>query len=231
VTIERDGVEKTITIMPVSEAEIHRLQADEEARPLPLLAEAGPAQPYAADFQGFAENAKLPPDFYPFEGHWRLLHEGEGTNTVLCQSRMVLPWAVVLIAGKGRCYRNAKVSVKFRPVAGVVDESGGIIFRAQDPHNYYVVRPNGLEPNYRIYIVKDGVRSQLASVKVTSPERNTWHVFEVAFTGPKFRATLDGKDMVVATDETFKSGWCGLWTKADSVTHFDDLEVVPEGEQ
>lgn len=229
VVIERDGIEKTITINAVPEAEIHRLQADEEARVPPPLATAGPAAPYSIDFQGLAPDAKLPPDFYPYEGRWRLLHEGEGQNVVLCQNRMVLPWAVVLIAGKGRCYKDAKVSVRFRPMAGVVDASGGIIFRAQDERNYYVVRPNGLEPNYRIYIVKDGVRSQLATVDVTPPKRNTWHVFEVTFTGPKFRATLDGENLVVATDETFTSGWCGLWTKADSVTHFDDLEVVPEG--
>jgi hypothetical protein len=52
-------------------------------------------------------------------------------------------------------------------------------------------------------------------------------VIEVEFRGDTFRATLDGRDAVEARDATFSSGWCGLWTKADSVTLFDDLRVVP----
>ena len=142
-----------------------------------------------------------------------------------------MPPSCLLIAGKGRCYRDGTASVRFLPVSGVTDASAGIIFRAQDPLNYYVARPNALEDNFRIYIVKDGIRTELGSVTVTPPPKNTWHTFEVTFHGPTFRATLDGKDLVEARDETFTSGWCGLWTKADSVTLFDDLKVTPAGQQ
>ena len=34
--------------------------------------------------------------------------------------------------------------------------------------------------------------------------------------------------MIDATDDTFKSpGNIGLWTKADAVTYFDDLNILP----
>jgi hypothetical protein len=228
VVVERGGAQRTLTLTPVTAAEMHRLQADEVAADLPALAEAGPAAPLAVDFQGLGADALLPPGFCPYEGCWRVVREAEGTDAALRQDRMILPWAVLLVAGRGRCYTDAAASVRFLPVSGVVDASGGIIFRAQDPLNYYLVRPNALEDNFRLYRMKDGVRTQLATVTVTPPEKHTWHVIEVTFRGPSFRATLDGKDLVEARDGTFASGWCGLWTKADSVTLFDDLKVVPE---
>jgi hypothetical protein len=219
VVVARGGAQRTLTLAPVTAAEMHRLQADEMARDLPPLADAGPPEPLRIDFQ---EDAPL----YPYEGRWRVLRDPEGSS-VLRQDRMILPWAVALVAGKGRAYGDAKASVRFMPVEGVSDASGGIIFRAQDPLNYYLVRPNALEDNFRIYVMKDGVRKELASVQVAPPERNRWHVIEVEFRGDAFRATLDGKDAVEARDGTFSNGWCGLWTKADSVSLFDDLRVVP----
>ena len=35
-----------------------------------------------------------------------------------------------------------------------------------------------------------------------------------------------GERIVEATDDTFKAGRVGLWTKADSVTRFDDVKVT-----
>jgi hypothetical protein len=227
--VERDGTTKTITVTPIPEAEFHRLQADEALHgTLPSLAQAGPPQPLSIGFEGVAEGALLPDGFFPYEGRWRVVMEpGSKGNAVLRQDKTVLPWAVLLVAGKGRAFADGKASVRFMPQKGIQDASGGIVFRAQDPKNYYVVRPNALENNFRIYIVKDGIRTELGSATVTPPSENAWHVFDVTFVGPKFRATLDGKDVVEATDDTFASGWCGLWTKADSVTLFDDLKVTP----
>jgi hypothetical protein len=117
--------------------------------------------------------------------------------------------------------------VHFKPISGVTDASGGIVWRAQDGKNYYLARANALEDNFRIYLMRDGVRTELASVRVPLPAFDTWHVIDVWFEGPVFRATLNGGHLVEARDETFQAGYCGLWTKADSVTYFDDLEVVP----
>lgn len=225
--VERNGARKTLTLTPVGAEDLHRLQADEAARDLPPLSGAGPAEPLAIGFEDLAAGALLPDGFFPCEGRWRAIKEPESASGVLRQDRMVLPWAVLLVAGKGRAYKDGKASVRFMPVSGVADASGGILFRAQDPMNYYLARPNALEDNFRLYVVKDGVRKELASIQVTPPARNTWHVIEVEFKGATLRATLDGKDAIEAHDETFASGWCGLWTKADSVSLFDDLKVAP----
>jgi len=43
---------------------------------------------------------------------------------------------------------------------------------------------------------------------------------------------FDGKAVVDARDTTFaQPGKVGLWTKADSVTEFDDLTVTPLGRE
>jgi hypothetical protein len=122
-------------------------------------------------------------------------------------------------------YQDVAVSVKFKAVAGEVDEAGGIVFRYQDPNNYYIVRANALEDNYRLYHVVAGHRVQFAgsNFKVTP---NEWHTLHVIARGDQFQCFYDGQLKLSASDKTFAGpGKVGLWTKADSVIHFDDLEI------
>ncbi len=124
-------------------------------------------------------------------------------------------------------FQDVAVSVKFKAVAGKVDQAGGIVFRLQDPNNYYIVRANALEDNYRLYHVVAGRRRQFAGVnlRVTS---NQWHTLRVEVVGDEFKCYYDGELKITAKDDTFKGpGKVALWTKADSVTYFDDLEIVP----
>jgi hypothetical protein len=117
--------------------------------------------------------------------------------------------------------------VRFRPESGDEDASGGIVFRATDAKNYGLARANANEGNFRLYTVHNGFRRQIASVDVEAPKLNEWHTIVVTFIGSTFTATLDGKDKIEATNDTLSAGWCGLWTKADSVTSFDDFKIEP----
>ena len=121
--------------------------------------------------------------------------------------------------------RNADLTVHFKPVAGKVDQAGGIAVRLSDADNYYVVRANALEDNVRFYRVVKGQREQLegASTKVTA---NEWHQLGLRAEGERFTVTFDGKQLFTASDRTFASaGKMALWTKADSVTRFDRIEI------
>ena len=123
-------------------------------------------------------------------------------------------------------YQDVAVSVKFKAVAGTVDEAGGIVFRYQDPGNYYIARANALEDNYRLYHVVTGRRVQFAGSNFTVTP-NEWHTIRAVAVGDQFRCYYDGQLKFSATDKTFSGpGKVGLWTKADSVTHFDDLEIA-----
>ena len=131
----------------------------------------------------------------------------------------------LLIADEGS-FLDLDVSVRFKAVSGSIDRAGGLVFRLKDPNNYYIVRANALENNYRLYHVVNGRRSQFAgaNLKVTSGE---WHELRVEAVGNKITCSYDGNKKIEATDDVFKdAGKVGLWTKADSVTYFDDLKVT-----
>jgi hypothetical protein len=118
--------------------------------------------------------------------------------------------------------------MRFKPMAGRVDRSGGIAMRLTDASNYYVVRANALEDNVRFYHVVKGRRTQLksANVKVSS---NEWHTLELKAEGDRFMVTFDGKPLYTVTDKTIaQAGKVALWTKSDSVTRFDRFEIVPK---
>ncbi len=131
----------------------------------------------------------------------------------------------LLISDEGS-FQDLDVTVKFKAVSGNIDRAGGLVFRLKDPNNYYIVRANALENNYRLYHVVNGRRSQFAgaNLKVTSGE---WHELRVEVVGNNITCYYDGNKKIEATDDTFKdAGKIGLWTKADSVTYFDDLKAT-----
>lgn len=119
--------------------------------------------------------------------------------------------------------KDGFVEVKFKAIAGEEDQVGGVVWRAKDADNYYVARANALEENVTIYHTLNGKRTERKRVgmKVTS---NQWHTLRVDFQGSHFKVSFDGKPALEWDDDTFKEGGkVGVWTKADSVTLFDDF--------
>ncbi|PYN61716.1 MAG: hypothetical protein DMD90_22465 [Candidatus Rokuibacteriota bacterium] len=154
-------------------------------------------------------------------GQW--VRRASGGRQVLAQTAATQPWAVAVL--EDQKFEDVDVSVRFRPVSGKEDASGGIIFRAKDGRNYFLVRANALENNFRLYAIVNGKRSTIASARVEEPKLGTWHTIRVVATGPRVQAYLDNAALLDHQDKTFTEGWVGLWTKADSVTEFADLEV------
>ena len=126
----------------------------------------------------------------------------------------------VIVAPAGP-FTDVDISVKFDPLSGKEDASGGIVFRFTDG-KYYVVRANALEGNFRLYYY-DGGRRQLASASVKPPALAQWHLLRVVAVGDHIQGWLDGALLLDHRDSRFKSGRVGLWTKADSVTLFDQM--------
>ena len=120
-------------------------------------------------------------------------------------------------------YGDVDVTMKFKPISGREDASGGIVFRFTDG-KYYIVRANALENNVRLYSY-DRSRRQLASAKVQPPALGQWHTVRVVATGDQIQAWLNGTRYLEHRDSRFKTGGVGLWTKADSITAFDDLVI------
>jgi 3-keto-disaccharide hydrolase len=115
------------------------------------------------------------------------------------------------------------VEVKFKSISGREDQAGGVVWRWKDGDNYYVARANALEDNVSLYYTENGSRKTIKYVDAPVP-KNTWHTLRVEFTGPTIKVMLNGKTYIEVKDSHISgTGAVGVWTKADSVTAFDDF--------
>src|SRR5262249_12216624 len=190
--------------------------------------------PIVFDFEGDPTGA--PPAGFEFgrtgqgaPGHWVVQAE-EGVPSgahVLVQTDTDAHDHPFPLAYAGPELADLRLSVRCRPVAGRVDQGCGLVFRLKDANNYYVARANALEDNVRLYHVVDGKRRQFAgwNGKVAS---GAWHELAIEAQGDHFQVFFDGARVIDAKDGTFAgAGKFGVWTKADSLIHFDDLTATP----
>jgi hypothetical protein len=137
------------------------------------------------------------------------------------------------IAGDGS-FKDLDLSVRFKPISGREDQAAGLVFRFKDADNYYIVRANALENNVVLYKVEGGKRDDLPLKgegrtygKKTDVPSQQWSLLRVLVTGNLIEVFLNEQKLYEAEDETFKeAGKIGVWTKADSVTYFDDLRII-----
>jgi hypothetical protein len=129
------------------------------------------------------------------------------------------PWCVL----KDASLANGFVEVKFKPIEGRSDQAGGVVWRWKDGDNYYIARANALENNVSLYYTERGRRITLKYIDAPVA-RNTWHLLRVEFEGARIRVALNGKVYIDLDDVHIAgAGAVGVWTKADSVTAFDDF--------
>jgi hypothetical protein len=173
---------------------------------------------------GDARAGALPAGSQPFNGTWTVRAEADapsGSNA-LCQTGNA-DFPGIMLDPTPRA--DVVISARFKPISGSVDRAAGLIFRVQDGRNYYILRANALDNNVNLYKYQDGRRSSLKDgpAKVASGQ---WQELRVEARGETLRGFLNGAPVVEARDTTFKNaGAVGLWTKADSQTCFDNVEV------
>jgi hypothetical protein len=130
-----------------------------------------------------------------------------------------------VIVAPGGLYDNIRVSVRFKPISGREDASGGIVFRFSEGR-YYLIRANALEDNFRLYYYDNG-RHMIASASTKAPALGQWHQLQIAVNRDRIQGWLNDQALIDHRDTRFAVGRIGLWTKADSVTAFENLVVVP----
>jgi hypothetical protein len=154
--------------------------------------------------------------------HWSIEADASAPSkpNVLKQSgKGTFPWC----AKKDVSVADGFVEVKFKPLQGREDQAGGIVWRWKDGDNYYVARANALENNVSIYHTTRGSRHTIKYVDAPVAT-NQWHTLRVDFSGKRAKVSLDGKQYIDVQDEHIAGpGAVGVWTKADSVTAFDDF--------
>jgi hypothetical protein len=161
---------------------------------------------------------------------WEVVRDDDassGSNVLKQSGEATFCWA----AKTDAAIKDGFTEVKFKPISGKEDQAGGLVFRFQDSNNYYVVRGNALEGNVVLYKTVNGKRSSLQvkgrmfgyglDAKVA---KNKWNALRVDFAGALFTVSLNGSKLFDVEDQTIKdAGGVGVWTKADSVTLFDDF--------
>jgi len=214
---------------------------DDERRPVAATNTAEPTAPIQAAGKEFTYNfdqdkvGEIPPDFHSAltgsgpKPEWVVQADSSApskpnvlTQTSSDRTDYRFPLAVLDDGSFG----DLDLSVKFKAVSGKIDRAAGLVFRLKDANNYYLVRANALEDNYNLYHVVGGSRREITGshVRVTSGE---WHEIRVEMIGTRITCYYDGQKKIETTDDTFKdAGKIGVWTKADSVTSFDDFHVI-----
>ena len=123
--------------------------------------------------------------------------------------------------------RDLDATLRFKPLSGTRARVGGLMFRAQSAIDYYVVRADALDNSVRLYRMDKGKRSQIGS-KEAPVESDKWHSLRVIAAGDRFEVALDGKPLFTASDRSLpQAGAMGVWSQADSVTHYGSLLVGP----
>jgi hypothetical protein len=164
------------------------------------------------------DDGVLPAEFFNVLGDWSV------DSGALVQSGSFPDPDFPRMVVEGFSVADFHLSVKCTATSGDTDRACGLLFRAEDSDNYMLTRANALEDNIRLYRVVDGNRQQFASA--TKPvTANETHTLEVDAQGARLVVTWDGEEVLATDDGTFTQGAIGVWTKADSVTRFDDLVV------
>lgn len=216
---------------------------------LPMLAQ----QPRMVDFSPETVGAE-PKAMLPMVGNWTIAQEGgkkvlkvDGTRwqqgqigaNLADKARAVYGerYAEFLDSVKAFAYfpyvvardisefKEGEISLRFKPLAGRVDQAGGILFDLKPNGDYLAMRANALEHNLVLWRVVKGKRSSVKWVRNTPTPSGQWHDLKLIVRGRNLEGYLDGKRVLEHTLNQPVSGRVGIWTKADSVCLFDALQV------
>lgn len=187
---------------------------------------AQPGVTYRASFDPSATPA-FPGDFAIVLGDWQVSDDPSAPSppSVLRQTGSFPDPDFPRVILKHTTFSDVDASVRCRAESGSIDQACGIMIRVRDSENYYIARANALEGNVRLYRVVVGDRQQLGSADgvVTT---GAWHTLRLSARGSTLSVGWEGQTLIELQDDAFTSGRVGLWTKADSVTAFDDFEAV-----
>ncbi len=213
-----------------------------------FLAFAGAARAERVGFDDLAVGA--PPKGFRFAltgrgrpGQWVVVKDegGPSAPNALAQTDAdAVSYRFPLAVLEGFAAADVDLSVRFKAMSGAEDQAAGLVWRYRDQDHYYIVRANALEGNVVLYKVENGKRSDLkpkgsgtfAYGKKAPVKSGVWNALRVVARGPLFEVFLNGEKLFEVEDASFpEAGRVGLWTKADSVTRFDDLEYSALGKE
>jgi hypothetical protein len=115
--------------------------------------------------------------------------------------------------------KNAEISLRLKATGGKSDRGGGLAVRLNSPQDYYLVQLDTLKDRVLFSRVSDGASEEIVGVDADIAS-HSWHTLTVRAADNQFTVSLDG-------NWVSQAGHIALWTKRDSVTRFDNLNIAP----
>src|SRR5262249_35757256 len=122
--------------------------------------------------------------------------------------------------------REGEISIRFKIVAGQLDQCAGILFNLKENGDYLTVRFNGMEDNVVLWTFNKGVRKFVKRGTENVPlSKNQWQTLQISVHGTDLKVSLIGKQLLDYTLLEAVACKVGVWSKTDSVSFFDDFTV------
>jgi len=153
-------------------------------------------------------------------------------RAVLAQTgRNVADSRFPMLIFEGGNYGDFRLTTRFKIVGGTLEQTAGVVFRYQNESNFYVVRADALNGNFRCFKVANGEWKPPLGPEMEI-SRGCWHELEVECEGARILGSLDGTNAIKLIDASGnRPGKIGFWTESDSVSYFTDTRITyPERE-
>lgn len=126
---------------------------------------------------------------------------------------------------------NLDMTIRIKAVSSGDGQGGGVVFRADDERNYYVVWLSPQEKLVRMDKVVSGEAKTLQVLKVETLEPGRWHNLRLTIRSAEMEALYDNRQILSAREEAwefgrYKKGKVGLWARGPAVTYFDNVRFT-----
>ncbi|MGZ8846026.1 MAG: LamG domain-containing protein, partial [Pyrinomonadaceae bacterium] len=94
-------------------------------------------------------------------------------------------------------FNDGEISIRFKIVAGQLDQCAGILFNLKSNGDYLTVRFNGMEDNVVLWTFNKGVRKFVKRGADKVPlAKNQWHTLQISVHGTNLQASVNGKHLL-----------------------------------
>jgi hypothetical protein len=158
-------------------------------------------------------------------GNWQIVDD-EGKQVLAQLDEKREKWRYALAVVEDSSLKDLKLSVKIKAIKGQLDQGGGLVWRYRNSENYLVARLDVTDGDVRLFRVADGNTTPFGIKEGLDLKPNQWYTLRVVHVGCEIKVYLDDDVVIMKHEKHFeRSGKIGLWSKSDSVMHFDDLQA------
>lgn len=178
---------------------------------------------------GNSEIGAAPGEFDLSPGRWAIVRDTTAKAGLALEQSGVQTAAdgFPLAIYKSASIKNAVISLRLKAIGGKSDQGGGVAVRLTGPQDYYLVEVDALRERVVLSRVGGGVPEEVVGVDADIASF-CWHTLTVRAVDNEFTVSLDGTWVFTGFDKTLsQAGRLALWTRGDSVTRFDQIEIAP----